>query len=70
LPSLENCDREIPKQSCLKAQLKLCDANNTVLLNTFNNDVPLNVLESLIQFARERLEPFEDGSPLPKAEPM
>jgi hypothetical protein len=45
-----------------------CDANNTVLLNTFNNDVPLNVLQSLIQFARERLEPFEDGSPLPEAD--
>lgn len=47
-----------------------CDASNTILLNTFNNDVPLNVLQSLIQFARERLEPFEDSSPLPEAESM
>jgi hypothetical protein len=54
----------------LVAEVFRCDANNTALLNTFNNDVPLNVLQSLIQFARERLEPFEDGSPLPKAEPM
>jgi hypothetical protein len=47
-----------------------CDANNTVLLNTFNNNVPLNILQSFLQFAREKLEPFEDGSPLPKPEPI
>lgn len=52
------------------AEIFRCDANYTVLVNTFNNDIPLSVLESLINFARERLEPFEDGSPLPKTEPV
>lgn len=46
------------------------DANLTILVNTFNNNIPLSILESLINFARERLEPFEDGSSLPKTEPV
>ncbi len=54
----------------LVAEIFRCDANHTVTLNTFTSHVPLNILESAIKFLRERLEPFEDGSLLPEAEPM
>lgn len=50
------------------AEVFRCDTNYTILVNTFNNDIPMSVLESLINFARERLEPFEDGSPLPETD--
>jgi hypothetical protein len=52
------------------AEIFRCDTNHTILVNTFNNGISMNVLESLVNFARERLEPFEDGSPLPKTEPV
>jgi hypothetical protein len=43
------------------------DKNYTVVLNTFNNDLPLDVVEALIEFAKMHLEQFEDGTPLLKA---
>lgn len=52
------------------AEVFRCDPNLTILVNTFNNHIPLSILESLISFARERLEAFEDGSCLPKTEPV
>ncbi|MBD2022332.1 hypothetical protein H6F43_19305 [Leptolyngbya sp. FACHB-36] len=64
--SVELCD----SNDNIVAEVFRCDANHTISVSTFNNDVPMNVLESLINFARERLEPFEDGSPLPKTEPV
>lgn len=47
------------------AEVFRCDADHSLSLNTFGNDVPLVELEKLIAWARERLEPFEDGRPLP-----
>ncbi len=47
------------------AEIFRCDADKTVVLRTFDHDVPLHVIETFIQFSRERLEPFEDGSKLP-----
>jgi len=43
------------------------DSNHTLIVNTFQNELPLDAIESLVKFARERLEPFEDGTPLLKA---
>ena len=40
------------------------DADHSLVLNTFGNDIPLVELEMLIAQARNRLEAFEDGSPL------
>jgi hypothetical protein len=47
------------------AEVFRCDADHTVIVNTFSNDVPLRALEWLLQVAREELEPFEEGGPLP-----
>lgn len=38
------------------------DMERTLVVNTFENEIPLDALELLVQFARERLEPFEDGT--------
>lgn len=46
------------------AEVFRCDADKTVILRTFDHDVPLHVIEIFIKFSRERLEPFEDGSSL------
>jgi hypothetical protein len=43
------------------------DANHTVRLSTFGNDVPLAAIEQLITRARVALDPFEDGTPLSAA---
>ena len=54
----DNCDYGV-------AEVFRCDANKTISLRTFDHDVPLCIIETLIKFSRERLEPFEDGSSLP-----
>ena len=54
----DNCDYVV-------AEVFRCDADKTISLRTFNHDVPLCAIETLIKFSRERLEPFEDGSSLP-----
>ena len=43
------------------------DADQTVVVNTFGNDLPLDALEELLSYARSYLEPFENGSPLNEA---
>jgi hypothetical protein len=47
------------------AEIFRCDADHSLVLNTFGNDIPLVELERLISRARGRLDVFEDGSPLP-----
>lgn len=47
------------------AEVFRCDADHSLVLNTFGNDVPLVEIERLISLARNRLEVFEDGTPLP-----
>lgn len=49
------------------AEVFRCDADNSVLVNTFDNDIPLDALEQLLQYAKRYLEPFEDGTPLSMA---
>ena len=46
------------------AEVFRSDANHTVTLTTFDNDVPLYAIEQLIKRARVVLDPFEDGTPL------
>jgi hypothetical protein len=47
------------------AEVFRCDADHSLVLNTFGNDVPLVEIERLILRARNRLDAFEDGTPLP-----
>jgi hypothetical protein len=49
------------------AEVFRSDANHTVRLSTFGNDVPLAAIEQLITRARVALDPFEDGTPLTAA---
>ena len=55
----DNCDHVV-------AEVFRCDADKTTSLRTFDHDVPLCAIETPIKFSRERLEPFEDGSSLPR----
>lgn len=50
------------------AEVFRCDADHSLIATTFAQEVPLVALERLFAFARERLSPFEDGSPLPRHE--
>ncbi len=50
------------------AEVFRSDANQSVIISTFGNDIPLPVIEWLIDVARQRLDPFEDGTPLPSRE--
>ncbi len=49
------------------AEIFRSDHDHTLVLNTFSHDVPLEAVELLIARAKERLEPFEDGSSLETA---
>lgn len=40
------------------------DKDKTVVLNTFNNDVPIESITALLEIAKERLDPFEDNTPI------
>lgn len=46
------------------AEVFRCDASRSITVTTFANDVPLDAIERLIGFARNRHEPFESGEPL------
>ncbi|MCU0292428.1 MAG: hypothetical protein MUF10_10650 [Thermoanaerobaculaceae bacterium] len=50
------------------AEVFRCDGDHTVVVSTFSFDVPLGALEELLEKAKSRLEPFEDGFPLSSAE--
>lgn len=41
------------------------DADHSLIINTFKNEVPLVAIEELIAAARAKLGEFEDGTPLP-----
>ena len=49
------------------AEVFRCDANLSITVTTFANEIPLDAMERLIDFARKRLEPFESGEPLDAA---
>jgi hypothetical protein len=42
------------------------ESDHTLTITTYNHDLPLVALESLILRARQALGPFEDGSALPE----
>jgi hypothetical protein len=49
------------------AEVFRCDADHTVTVRLFEDGIPDDVLDEFVQRARERLDPFEDGTPLPES---
>jgi hypothetical protein len=49
------------------AEVFRCDKDKTVIVSTFSNGIPLAALEIMLERAKVRLEPFEDGTPLSDA---
>lgn len=49
------------------AEVFRCDAKHTVSCTLFVEHVPLHAIELLLSQAKERLDPFEDGTPLASA---
>ena len=47
------------------AEVFRCDADRSLIITTFGNDLPLIFIEQLIAVAREKLQAFDDGTPLP-----
>ncbi|MEC7120137.1 MAG: hypothetical protein VXW65_09585 [Pseudomonadota bacterium] len=47
------------------AEVFRCDTDRSLIITTFSNDLPLVVIEELIAVAREELQAFDDGTPLP-----
>ncbi len=56
----------IDESGSVLAEVFRCDADRTVVVTTFENDISLQAVERLIAVARELLDPFEDGTPLPR----
>jgi hypothetical protein len=47
------------------AEVFRCDADHTVTIRIFFESVSDAAVDELVEHARVRLEPFEDGRPLP-----
>ncbi len=47
------------------AEVFRCDADHSLVITTFSNNVPLVAIEELVAVARSKLRAFEDGTPLP-----
>ncbi|WP_024638910.1 MULTISPECIES: hypothetical protein [Pseudomonas] len=47
------------------AEVFRCDANNTLTISLFTEDLPYVQVEELVLRARKTLGPYEDGTPLP-----
>jgi len=47
------------------AEVFRCDADHSLIITTFGNDLPLIAIEQLIAVARQNLQAFEDGTSLP-----
>ena len=45
------------------AEIFRSDREKTLILSTFGNDISLDEITELIAMARNRLDPFEDGTP-------
>lgn len=50
------------------AEVFRCDRDKSLTISTFNDGISLTQIEEFIQASRKRLEPFEDGTPLPSSE--
>lgn len=49
------------------AEVFRCDANNTLTISLFSEELPFMEVEKLVRVARRELIQFEDGTPLPAA---
>lgn len=49
------------------AEVFRCDKDRSVTISGEFNGLPLDVLDWFLSVAKERLDPFEDGTPLNKA---
>jgi hypothetical protein len=49
------------------AEVFRSDRDRTVIVTTFNSEIPLAAMERLITLAKKRLDPFQDGAPLDSA---
>jgi hypothetical protein len=47
------------------AEVFRCDANNSLTVSLFSEELPFVEVEKPMLMARKELAPFEDGSPLP-----
>ena len=52
------------------AEVFRCDADHTVTAYVYEDGIPPDILQELIDCARDRLDPFEDGTPLPSEFPV
>ena len=57
----------LDEENNVLAEVFRCDADNSLTISLFRDELPLCAIEALIALARARLEPFEDGSPLSSA---
>lgn len=57
---------ELLADDTVVAEVFRCDADHTLCVTTFGNDLPLVAIEELLSFARQRLCSFEDGTPFPR----
>jgi len=60
----------IDQRGDVLAEIFRCDADHTLVLEVFHADIPSPEIDALILDAYERLERFEDGTPLPPRELM
>lgn len=52
------------------AEVFRCDADNTLKISLFAEDLPFVQVENLVLIARKELARYEDGTPLPPAIPL
>jgi hypothetical protein len=48
------------------AEVFRCDADHSLKVSLFTDELPFPLMEKLVLMARSELGVFEDGSPLPK----
>jgi len=48
------------------AEVFRCDADNSLTVSLFSEELPFAQIEALVLMAREELVAFEDGTPLPE----
>lgn len=52
------------------AEVFRCDADNTLKISLFAEDLPFVQVEKLVLIARKELACYEDGTPLPPTIPL
>jgi hypothetical protein len=46
------------------AEVFRSDTHHRIILNTFNNDIPIELIQKLVEEAKVALNPYEDGTPI------